>query len=433
VVHVQIMPHTTLINVVMSSPSPDEAARIVNAVVEAYDKTARSWTDSRAQDRSASSSSSRRRSRPRSARPRTRSAGSSPRAAASRPTRSRRATAPATVPRRLDLDKLRSRITLDELRRRAEELGAIDRQLFEARQRGQPPPRPVAGGRPAAATVDAGQLEEALAADPELTAALAQYQQARQQEQEAAARAVRPGDPLRLTAQRRREAAAARYQKLRRDREPILRRRLLAGGPGRRDDDDEDRRACAPPRSGSPCWATARPTWSGSSRRCAWRTRPPAAEALELQFAQLDFNRAQAKLDMVAKTLDQLDYEIKHGQARVTIISKARPPAQPSSDQRLRLLCAAPVGVLAAVLGAFVLLEARAGRVVDPDELSGRVHLGVLGLVPPLPGAAGGAGRLGPPPRTGSAPGSRRSCRAWTTCGSPSAPAAAPGTPAASS
>jgi succinoglycan biosynthesis transport protein ExoP len=37
------------------------------------------------------------------------------------------------------------------------------------------------------------------------------------------------------------------------------------------------------------------------------------------------------------------------------------------------------------VLGAFVLLEARAGRVADPEELPGRVHLGVLGVVPPLP------------------------------------------------
>ena len=47
---VQIIPRTTLINVYMSSPSPEEAARIINAVVEAYDRTARLWTDGRAED-----------------------------------------------------------------------------------------------------------------------------------------------------------------------------------------------------------------------------------------------------------------------------------------------------------------------------------------------------------------------------------------------
>jgi capsular exopolysaccharide synthesis family protein len=406
-VRVQIMPRTTLINVFMSSPSADEAARIVNAVVEAYDRTARSWTDGRAQDQirelqqlKAAIAAEVGEAQDALRRLFAKSRGvevddAPPPAAAATADRSRPAAPPA--PPTLDLEKLRSRITLDELRRRAEELGEIDRQLFEAtgeaaRLRNRLPEPP-----PGASAVDAGQLEEALAADPELAAAAEQLQEARQQEQEAARRAVRPGDPLRLASSRRREEAAARYGRVRRDREPVLRRRLLAAAraPG----DDPDRRALRDAEGRAALLRDRKDYLERQLKALRLENQAAGTEALELQFAQLDFNRAQAKLEMVAKTLDQLDYEIKHGQARVTIISKARPPAQPSSDQRLRLMCAAPLGVLAAVLGAFVLLEARAGRVADLDELPGRLRLGVLGVVPPLPApptARGGPARRDP-------------------------------------
>ena len=408
-VRVQIMPRTTLINVFMSSPSPQEAARIVNAVVEAYDRTARSWTDGRAQDQirelqqlKAAIAAEVGEAQDSLRRLFARSRGvevddAPPPAAAATADRSRPAAPPA--PPTLDLEKLRSRITLDELRRRAEELGEIDRQLFEAtgeaaRLRNRLPEPPPGA---TAVEVEAARLEEALAADPEVAAAARQLRQARQQEQETARRAVRPGDPLRLAAARRREEAAARHGRARRDREPVLRRRLLAAARGPAD--DPDRRALRDAEGRAALLRDRKDYLERQLKALRLENQAAGTEALELQFAQLDFNRAQAKLEMVAKTLDQLDYEIKHGQARVTIISKARPPAQPSSDQRLRLMCAAPLGVLAAVLGAFVLLEARAGRVADLDELPGRLRLGVLGVVPPLPApptARGGPARRDP-------------------------------------
>jgi capsular exopolysaccharide synthesis family protein len=45
----------------------------------------------------------------------------------------------------------------------------------------------------------------------------------------------------------------------------------------------------------------------------------------------------------------------------------------------------APVAVGFAVMGLLGLLELRAGRVADPEELSSRARLQVLGVVPPLP------------------------------------------------
>jgi capsular exopolysaccharide synthesis family protein len=48
-------------------------------------------------------------------------------------------------------------------------------------------------------------------------------------------------------------------------------------------------------------------------------------------------------------------------------------------------MAAAPIGMLAALLSLFVLLEVRAARVSDPDDLAARVRVGVIGVVPPLP------------------------------------------------
>src|SRR5262249_8309652 len=49
------------------------------------------------------------------------------------------------------------------------------------------------------------------------------------------------------------------------------------------------------------------------------------------------------------------------------------------------IMAAAPVLLLLLSVGLFVLLEAKSGRVANPDDLPSRVRLGVLGGVPPLP------------------------------------------------
>src|SRR5262249_7523596 len=65
-----------------------------------------------------------------------------------------------------------------------------------------------------------------------------------------------------------------------------------------------------------------------------------------------------------------------------------------NTKKRLQLMILTPIGVLAAVLGLFVLIEARSGRVCDPDELPSRVHVEVIGVVPPLPTARATRGML---------------------------------------
>jgi len=55
------------------------------------------------------------------------------------------------------------------------------------------------------------------------------------------------------------------------------------------------------------------------------------------------------------------------------------------SDSRKKYLAVAPIGVLFLLLGLFVMLEAKTGRIADIDDLSKRVPIEVY-AVPPLPG-----------------------------------------------
>ena len=98
----------------------------------------------------------------------------------------------------------------------------------------------------------------------------------------------------------------------------------------------------------------------------------------------------------------------QHGQAKIERF--ARHAGGPTTDHRLRLMAAAPVGMLAAVLGAFVLLEVRSGRVADPDDLPMRARLGVLAVIPPLPSPQEARGLWGRDPVP--APRRRRAVRA---------------------
>jgi capsular exopolysaccharide synthesis family protein len=108
-------------------------------------------------------------------------------------------------------------------------------------------------------------------------------------------------------------------------------------------------------------------------------------DALKVGFAQSDLLRAEQVLSQVQTHLRQLDFESRNALARIQLDFEARPMLRPSSNHRLHAMLAAPVVVWCAVLGLFTLLELRSGRVADPEELTSRSRLQVLGVVPPLP------------------------------------------------
>jgi capsular exopolysaccharide synthesis family protein len=115
------------------------------------------------------------------------------------------------------------------------------------------------------------------------------------------------------------------------------------------------------------------------------RTRAAGADELALEFARQDLGRAESVLDSVTRSLDRVEFEARGPVARFLQEYRARPSVVPDVDHRLKAMAAAPVGMFLMVLGLFTMVELRAGRVVDPEDVPARLRLSVLGVVPPLP------------------------------------------------
>ena len=108
-------------------------------------------------------------------------------------------------------------------------------------------------------------------------------------------------------------------------------------------------------------------------------------DQLNLEFARDDLNRAMTLLNTVEDNLNQLQFEASSPIARIHKEFSAKPSNRPNSNNRVKIMALAPFVVGIGVLVLFVFLELHAGRVVDPDELPGRLRLQVIGVVPPLP------------------------------------------------
>ena len=136
-------------------------------------------------------------------------------------------------------------------------------------------------------------------------------------------------------------------------------------------------------------------------------------DAVRVALVREDLATLKGLKDAVDKRIEQLKFEAR-GEARISMVQEPRPAGILVSDSRKKLWAVTPVGVLGFVLGLFVLIEARAGRIADVDDLSRRVPMEVY-AVPSLPG-----------PRPASdhracattSSGSRNSWRASTTSGS---------------
>jgi capsular exopolysaccharide synthesis family protein len=92
------------------------------------------------------------------------------------------------------------------------------------------------------------------------------------------------------------------------------------------------------------------------------------------------------------RKLDDMRFQIK-GVPRISRHSPAKAPTQAAKDSRVKALAVAPIGLIVMLFALFVVVEVRADRIGDPDELSSRGRVEILGVVPPLPGPQPSRGR----------------------------------------
>ena len=112
--------------------------------------------------------------------------------------------------------------------------------------------------------------------------------------------------------------------------------------------------------------------------------RTEGTDATKAAFLREDLASTNANKYKIKTLLSQLMFEQK-SEARISQVDRARPNGIPVSDNRKKLLAGTPVAVLMFVLGLFVLMEVKIGRVSDLEDLSKLMPVEVFAL-PPLPG-----------------------------------------------
>ena len=120
------------------------------------------------------------------------------------------------------------------------------------------------------------------------------------------------------------------------------------------------------------------------------------SEQLQATLLKEDLTYLKRLNETVKSKLAQIDFEIGQEAYRVTVQDRAQPPAAPSNNKRLKYVAAALAAVLMLTLGAFLLLEIKADRVADPVALFDAGAVGGLRAAAAPDGTfaaeAGGAG-----------------------------------------
>ncbi len=107
-------------------------------------------------------------------------------------------------------------------------------------------------------------------------------------------------------------------------------------------------------------------------------------DTFNLMLLNHELNSLLGKQDHITKNLEQLKFEAEQDNFRVMLQDTASVPKVASNNKRVKYMAAAPVAILFMMVGLFLVLEIRAERVADPDALSARVRSEVFAL-PPLP------------------------------------------------
>jgi succinoglycan biosynthesis transport protein ExoP len=228
-------------------------------------------------------------------------------------------------------------------------------------------------------------IEEEFKKDPEVAGLMAEITDIQNQLERTKETARQPHDPAAITLHKRRAKLMDQYENLWKNKYDGILQRLKGGG--------------------------VLPTGTGPSRLAISDLRIKVAslkkkkESLTKRFDQMkvdnkeantdtlqsqilshDLLSYQSRKDNVTANLAQLQFESNQEAFRIVLVDPAGVPITPSNNKRLKLMAAAPVGVLVMMFGLFFLLEIKAERVADPDTLSTRVQSKVYSL-PPLPTA----------------------------------------------
>ncbi len=364
---VGVIPRTNLIQVSMSSESADEAASIVNAMIEAYLKVALDSNEEETEKRC-------RRLR-------------EVKEERTLAVRQKRDVIAALVKRIGTVDSIqahdRNSVTIEQYGVLTNQLLHADLELVEAQARLDQLRGESAAQVPADPSVPDAEVVAAFYATPQVAEVRSRLDKARQGLFDADRIARNAADPALTSAKKRVDEAQKQLDSLWTRMSPAL---VKAGSTLERELRAGETRVAG--------LKARMAQFDERLQRLNNQSKIAGTDELTLEFARQDLDRAVAVLDTVTRSLDQVEFEAKDPVARFRQEYPAKASNAPLVNHQLKAMAAAPVGMLLGVLSLCVLVELHAGRVHDPEELPARLRLQVLGVVPKLPRARPEHGRL---------------------------------------
>ena len=278
------------------------------------------------------------------------------------------------------LDKIQGRpdMTIEEFKAYSQQLTQAEMQVQEAEAvlRGLKEEQ----RRGLDTTVLEQAVDRELSRDPELSGIGAEHAKA-QARLDKAKNLVRPGDIVYRTVDKQVKDLKAKYLARKEALRPEIRQRLEQGdgGAAAKVRQAEGNRASLVAHRDS-----LKQYLSKLKIAAGMRERGQRRDDVDVQLHREDLAYSRNLRDRVRQQLDALTMDLDSSSNRI-YVTPAQETRVPTSDGRKKMMLAVPVMVLLGVVGLFSLLEMAAGRVGDPDDLQGRLNLGVIGVVPPLP------------------------------------------------
>jgi polysaccharide biosynthesis transport protein len=229
-----------------------------------------------------------------------------------------------------------------------------------------------------------GRIEEEFLNEPEAASLVAQMTEAEDQLRDIKSKARMDNDPARLVAERQIRTLKQKWEKLWRERHDKIEKILLADDQNMQPDVWEEKIVELEVRLEK--LKTKKASLAERIKVLEVQQKVGNSETFNATMASQELASLQRMQEIITQKLEELQFESKRDVYRVTMHDMAQVPTVPANNKRMKFIAVAPVGVMFLVLGLFLMIEIQAQRVGDPDALSTRVQSEVYAL-PPLPTA----------------------------------------------
>jgi polysaccharide biosynthesis transport protein len=225
------------------------------------------------------------------------------------------------------------------------------------------------------------RISEEFLKDPDIVALGEQIAAAAEQRDHAKSMARQANDPARQAAEKRYKQLMTEYEDQWENKRKVIGERLRVGTVGSQSLEPVSQLRLK-------LQSLAAQKLKQANRLAQLKVEEKAAtdDNFEATLVKRDLEIYMKSDDQLKTNLEELEFRARQEDYRVVQVDPAKAPTVATNNKRMKYLIAAPVVLLFMVLGLFFLLEVKAERVADPDTLSTRMRSEVYAL-PPLPTA----------------------------------------------